>query len=136
MIQTITQTLSLFSGIGSYPGEGGYIYFNPSGDALYAYKFGTDASGKPVFKLAGKSALTFAGKSVPTVTSVNGQAGTAIVWLADVNKGLVAYKAVPVGGVLQPITVPVTGGVTKDRRPVFGNGRVYVTGGASLIALG
>jgi hypothetical protein len=79
--------------------------------------------------------MTFAGKSVPTVTSINGQAGTGVVWLADVNHGLVAYKAVPVGGTLQPITLPVTGGLTKDRRPAFGNGRVYVSSQASLIAL-
>ena len=97
---------------------------------MYAYKFG---GGK--FTLAGKSALTFAGKSVPTVTSLNGGVGTGVVWLADVNHGLVAYKAVPVGGVLQPITVPATGGLTKDRRPAFGNARVYVTGGATLFSL-
>jgi len=40
---------------------------------------GTDGSGKPFFTLAGKSASTFAGKSVPTVTSLNGQPGTGIV---------------------------------------------------------
>jgi hypothetical protein len=103
---------------------------NPSSDSLYAYKF---TGGK--FTLAGKSEFTFAGKSVPTFTSADGQAGTGVVWLADFNHGLVAYKAVPVGGTLQPMTVPVAGGLTKDRRPAFGNGRVYATGGATLFAL-
>ena len=75
---------------------------NPSSDSLHAYKF---ARGK--FVLAGNSQFTFAGKSVPTMMSANGQAGTDVVWLADVNHGLVAYKAVPVGGTFQPINVPV-----------------------------
>ncbi len=51
----------------------------PTGDVLYAYKMGVDGAGKPLFTLAGKSALTFAGKGVPTVTSFNGKPGTGIV---------------------------------------------------------
>jgi iron transport multicopper oxidase len=43
---------------------------------------------------------------------------------------------VPVGGVLQPITIPATGGLTKYQRPVFGNGRVYVTGSNVVFGLG
>jgi hypothetical protein len=88
--------------------------------------------------LAGKSEFTFARKSVPTVTSVNGQAGTGVVWLAGVNHGLVAYKAVPVGGCFPAYHRScriLGGGLTKDRRPAFGNGRVYATGGATLFAL-
>jgi hypothetical protein len=72
------------------------------------------------------------------MTSANGQAGTDVVWLADVNHGLVAYKAVPVGGYFpayQRSCRSVAGGLTKDRRPAFGNGRVYATGGATLFAL-
>jgi hypothetical protein len=46
---------------------------------LYAYKFGKDSQGNPVFTQAGKSALTFAGKAIPTITTLNGQPGTAIV---------------------------------------------------------
>jgi hypothetical protein len=79
VFQTIISANSLFSGMGSYPGEGGYIYYNPTGDLLYCYQFGYDGSGNPLFTLAGKSASTFAGKSVPTITSLNGQASTAIV---------------------------------------------------------
>jgi hypothetical protein len=41
---------------------------NPE-DYLYAYKFSRDNNGNPLFTLAGKSARTFAGESVPTVTS-------------------------------------------------------------------
>lgn len=79
VVQTIVNSNSLFSGVGSYPLEGGYIYFNPVGDLLYCYQFGYDGSGKPLFTLAGKSAGPFAGKSVPTITTLNGQPGTGIV---------------------------------------------------------
>src|SRR3979490_3376078 len=58
------------------------------------------------------------------------------VWLADGNHGLSAFNAVPVNGVLQPITVPQTGGLTKFQRPAFGNRRIYVTHANVLIAVG
>jgi hypothetical protein len=51
----------------------------PVRDYLYAYKFGREGAGNPLFTLAGKSAKTFAGQSVPTVTSLNGQIGSGIV---------------------------------------------------------
>jgi iron transport multicopper oxidase len=79
VIQTITAATALYSGIGSYPLEGGYIYFNPTGDYLYAYSFGYDSNGHPFFTLAGKSASKYAGESVPTITTLNGQKGTGIV---------------------------------------------------------
>lgn len=45
---------------------------------MYAYKFGI-VGGKPTFTLAGQTSIAFAGKGVPTVTSLNGQPGTGIV---------------------------------------------------------
>lgn len=60
------------------------------------------------------------------------------VWLSDNNKGLVAYNAVPVNGVLTPITLPTgaaTGGLTKNHRAVFGDGRVYVSTHATVKGL-
>lgn len=42
----------------------------------------------------------------------------------------------PVNGILQTITIPATGGLSKYTRPVFGNGRVYVSGGSNIISLG
>lgn len=42
---------------------------NPTGNPLYAYKFSRDASGKPVFTVAGQTARVFTSKSVPTITS-------------------------------------------------------------------
>ncbi len=46
---------------------------------MYAYKMGVDGTGRPQFTLAGKSAATYSGKSVPTITTLNGQPGTGIV---------------------------------------------------------
>jgi hypothetical protein len=53
--------------------------FNPVNDVLYAYKMGLNSAGQPQFTLAGKGTLQMAGEGVPTVTSLNGQAGTGIV---------------------------------------------------------
>ncbi|KAG4438082.1 hypothetical protein IFR05_006448 [Cadophora sp. M221] len=138
VIQTINVGKQVLSGCGSYPLEGGYIYINPSGMGLYAYKFSRDSNGKPVFTQAGVSDRVFTSKSVPTVTSNNGAPGSGIVWLTDVNWGLQAYNAVPVNGVLTPIVFPTsaaTGGITKFQRAVFGDGRVYTVRATSLMML-
>ena len=50
-----------------------------AGALLTAYKFTPGANGVPQFTLAGRSAIQFAGVGAPTVTSLNGQAGSAIV---------------------------------------------------------
>ncbi|KAK3941806.1 hypothetical protein QBC46DRAFT_429062, partial [Diplogelasinospora grovesii] len=130
--QIAISSASFFGGVGSYPLEGGYLYFCPSGGTnggiLYAYKFGLDANGNPVFTQAGTGGSGFACNSNPTVTSFNGQPGTGVVWLADVNNGLVAFKAVPVNGQLVPIPLGMTTGrLNKFQRPAFGNARIYTT---------
>ncbi|CZS88993.1 uncharacterized protein RCO7_04645 [Rhynchosporium graminicola] len=138
VIQTINVGKAVLGGCGSYPLEGGYIYINPSGMGLYAYKFGRDGTGKPVFTQAGVSERFFTSKSVPTVTSNNGAPGSGIVWLTDVNWGLQAYNAIPVNGVMTPIVLPTgaaTGGITKFQRAVFGDGRVYTVRATSLMML-
>ena len=140
VIQTITTTNSVFGGVGSYPLEGGYFYFTPVGDVTYAYKFGTDDAGAPFFSMAGKTATRSAGRAgvgQPTITTNGGQPGSAILWVTDVNTGLRAFRAVPDGnGILQGINLPATPGINKFQRPAFGDGRVFVTAGNRLIALG
>jgi len=143
VLQTIVDSSGLRSGAASYPLEGGYIYLSPvgtgsAGDSLYAYSFSRDSNGNPSFALAGKSARTFAGLSVPTVTSNNGAPGTGIVWIADTNYGLQAYNAVPVNGVMVPIALPstaATGGLTHYQRAVFGAGRIYTVKASTLMML-
>ncbi|KAB5549639.1 hypothetical protein GE09DRAFT_180398 [Coniochaeta sp. 2T2.1] len=140
IIQTITASNSVFGGAGSYPLEGGYFYFTPVGDYTYAYKFATDSSGNPFFSLAGKTPITSAGRAgvgQPTVTTNGGRAGSAILWITDVNTGLRAFKAVPdSSGILQSIPLPATPGINKYQRPAFGDGSAFVTASNKIICLG
>ncbi|EPS36328.1 hypothetical protein H072_10165 [Dactylellina haptotyla CBS 200.50] len=137
-IQSIQLDNPTFGGAGSYPLEGGYFYFSPTGSPIAAYKLGKDENGKPVFSLAGKSAKTIGGRLGPvTVTSFKNQEGTGIAWVCDNNSGLRAFYAVPENNVLTEITLPPTGGSGKFSRPAFGDGKVYMTTGSGiLIALG
>jgi iron transport multicopper oxidase len=121
---------SVFGGAGSYPLEGGYIYFTPVGYPTVAYKLGLDGQGAPLFTLVGQTRTSAAGRvgiGIPTVTTYKGQAGTGILWVTDPNAGLQAFNAVPVNGVLTAITIPPTGGLNKFIRPAFGDGRLYVS---------
>ncbi|KAL8742728.1 MAG: hypothetical protein Q9190_004833 [Brigantiaea leucoxantha] len=130
LVQTIIADNAVFGGAGSYPLEGGYIYFTPVGSATIAYKLGLDQNGGPLFTKVGQTADVSAGRvgvGVPTITSYKGQAGTGILWVTDVDAGLKAYKAVPQNGVLVRINIPPTGGLNKFQRPAFGDGRLYVT---------
>lgn len=62
-----------------------------------------------------------------TTTSLNGEAGTGLLWTSDVDgQNLRVYNAVPVNGVLTQIAGFNIPGVTKFTRPVFGDGRVYI----------
>ncbi|KAK4944049.1 hypothetical protein LTR28_008324, partial [Elasticomyces elasticus] len=84
ILQTIVTSQAVFGGAGSYPLEGGYIYYTPVGHQTFAYKLGHDASGVPQFISAGQSNEVSAGRvgvGVPTVTSYKGKAGSGIVWM-------------------------------------------------------
>jgi hypothetical protein len=140
VLQTIHVDGEVFGGIGSYPLDGGYIYVNPSNAPLAAYAFTPSSNGSALFTLAGKSSIMnrhLDGVGTPTVTSNQGKAGSGIVWVTDVDKGLLAYKAVPVNGSLVEIPLPIVEGALKYGRPVFGDGRVYVIDGTGrLVVLG
>lgn len=131
ILQTIIASGSVFGGSGSYPLEGGYIYFTPIGFPTVCYKLGFDGSGKPVFTLVGQTKTNGAGRvgiGIPTITTYKGQAGTGILWITDPSSGLQAFNAVPDNtGTLIPIIIPPTGGLNKFQRPAFGDGRVYVS---------
>lgn len=142
VLQTIHLQGEVFGGIGSYPLEGGYIYVNPGNASLAAYRFGASGgnSATDLFASAGASGAKKAhwgGGGIPTVTSRNGEPGSGIVWVTDVEKGLLAYKAVPVDGRLVELGLPKVEGAVQFGRPVFGDGKVYVFDGKDrLIALG
>ncbi|CBX93242.1 hypothetical protein LEMA_P041430.1 [Plenodomus lingam JN3] len=149
-LQVIQLPGEVFGGVGSYPLEGGWVYVNMGNGPLSAYRFNagageggnasTSSSGSELFTLAGVAPFNnphynFVG--VPTVTSDEGKEGTGIVWVTDVDKGLLAYKAVPENGSLIPLPLPKVEGAVKYSRPVFGDGRVYMFDGVGrLVAMG
>ena len=74
------------------------IYGKQVGYPTLVYKFGKDANGKAAFTQVAQTDESSAGRvgvGVPTITTFKGQAGTAILWIADVDGGLRAYRAVP-----------------------------------------
>ncbi|KAF2689055.1 hypothetical protein K458DRAFT_357520 [Lentithecium fluviatile CBS 122367] len=141
VLQTIQVDGEVIGGIGSYPLEGGYIYVNPGNAPLAAYRFtsASNSSSAGLFAIAGKSSAAnpHSGVGIPTITSKNGDVGSGVVWITDPEKGLLAFKAVPVNGTLVKLTVPKVEGAEKYGRPVFGDGRVYIIDGkGKLVALG
>ena len=121
---------SVYAGAGVYPLEGGYIYINVIQYPTHAFKFSCDSNGNPQFtKVAdtlAKNAYVL-GTGHGTTTSLNGQAGTGLLWVSDVDGyNLRVYNAVPQNGVLSLIKTANVPGVTKFTRPVFGNGRAYM----------
>ncbi|KAH0537068.1 hypothetical protein FGG08_006109 [Glutinoglossum americanum] len=141
VVQTIVSPGAIFGGPGSYPLEGGYLYFTPTGSPTLVYALGLDQNGGPLFSKVGQSPDNSAGRvgvGVPTITTNKGQPGTGIVWITDVDAGLKAYHAVPdANGKLIKINLPATGGINKFQRPAFGDGRLYVTdNNAHVICLG
>ena len=96
----------------------------------HAYKFSCDVNGDPKFTKVGdtpEKAAYVLGVGHGTTTSMNGQAGTGLLWVSDVDGfNLRVYKAVPQGGTLELIKAANLPGLTKFTRPVFGDGRVYL----------
>lgn len=130
IIQTIPTGKSVFGAAGSYPLEGGYIYVTPVGYPTYIYQLGFTSGGVPQFSKIAQTDEISAGRvgvGVPTITSLDGRPGTAILWMTDPDAGIRAWYAVPQNGVLQSIAMPQIGGANKFQRPAFGDGRVYTT---------
>ncbi|KAI4121620.1 MAG: hypothetical protein LQ338_006265 [Usnochroma carphineum] len=121
---------SVYAGAGVYPLEGGYIYINVIQYQTHVFKFSCDASGNPAFTKVADSpekAAYVLGVGHGAATSLNGQAGTGLYWMTDVDGyNLRIYNAVPQSGSLQLIKTANIPGVTKFARPVFGDGRAYV----------
>lgn len=106
------------------------MYVTPVGYPTYVYSIGFTQAGIPQFSKIAQTNEISAGRvgvGVPTVTSLNGQPGTAILWMTDPDAGIRAWYAVPDSGTLQNIPMPQIGGANKFQRPAFGDGRVYIT---------
>lgn len=128
--QVLQNENSVYAGAGVYPLEGGYIYVNVIQYPTHVFKFSCDAAGNPSFiKVADspeKNAYVL-GVGHGTTTSLNGQAGTGLLWVSDVDGyNLRVYNAIPVDGKLQLIKTANIPGITKFSRPVFGDGRAYL----------
>ncbi|PSS14960.1 hypothetical protein M430DRAFT_51625 [Amorphotheca resinae ATCC 22711] len=130
ILQTIVTNEAVFGAAGSYPLEGGYIYLTPVGYPTYVYQLGFTSTGIPQFSKVAETSESSAGRvgvGIPTVTTLKGEPGTAILWMTDPNAGIRAWYAVPQNGAMQSIPMPQIGGANKFQRPAFGDGRVYVT---------
>lgn len=129
VIQVYQNDNSVYAGAGVYPLEGGYVYINVIQHPSNVFKFSC-TNGKPSFTLVATSPETNAyilGVSHGTTTSLNGQPGTGLLWVTDVQGlNLRIYNAVPSAGKLNLLRSFSIDGVTKFTRPVFGDGIVYV----------
>ncbi|KAJ3379080.1 hypothetical protein HDU84_007061 [Entophlyctis sp. JEL0112] len=86
-------TGSTFTQVGVYPGEGGFLYHNICEKPLRIYSFNNVTK---TFTIAADAAEdSMYGGSSPVITSVNGTAGTGIVWVLNQVGGIRAYAAVP-----------------------------------------
>jgi hypothetical protein len=133
----VVQTLGPYQGLWGHPavygGEGGYVYLVQSYDKMLAFKYGTDGQGRPALALAGNSAESFgytAGS--PIVTSDGTTAGSAVVWVVNVdgptggNGRLCAYNGVPSNSVIKLVRCFPIGTAAKFTTPAASNGRIYV----------
>jgi hypothetical protein len=130
VLQTIVTNEAVFGASGSYPLEGGYIYLTPVGYPTYCFQLGFTSTGVPQFSQVGETNEISTGRvgvGIPTITTLNNQPGTAILWMTDPDAGIRAWYAVPQNGVLVNIPLPQIGGANKFQRPAFGDGRVYTT---------
>lgn len=137
-MQTTVLPNSVFASAGTYPFEGGYVYVTPVGNPTYAFKFGQTADGNPIFTEAGRTAESAAGRQGvghSSITTMNGEPGTGILWIVDVEGvTLRAYGTVPVDGVLPTYRLLNSDSQSKFSRPAFGNGKVYVTSSTGYIS--
>jgi hypothetical protein len=127
IIQVYQNENSVYAGAGVYPLEGGYIYINIVNHPTRVFQFSC-VSGVPSFAAVATTASSNGfGVGHGTVTSLNGQVGTGLLWTSDlVGLNLRIYNAVPVDGGMTMINSFNIPGITKFTRPVFGDGRVYL----------
>jgi hypothetical protein len=124
---------AVYSGAGVYPlkGGGGYIYINVVGQPTNVFEFSCD-DGVPAFTLVAQSLESSAntrGVSHGTVTTMNGQVGSGLYWVTDLQGAtytLRIYNALPQNGVLVMVNSFQPSGITKFTRAVFGDGRLYL----------
>ena len=133
VIQVYQNENSVYAGAGMIPLSGGYVYVPVTQFKTHVFKFACDSLGNAGFTKVSDTPDDNAwilGTGAATVTTVDDQEGTGLLWISDVQGyGLRVYDPIPpLGGgpliSLRNFTIP---GVTKFSRPVFGDGRVYIS---------
>jgi hypothetical protein len=145
----VLQTVGPFEGEWGHPavygGEGGWLYFTESsGGPLRAFSYGTNGQGAPALTSAGTSAASFGYTSgSPLVTSNGTTPGSAVVWAVSspsasgTHARLMAYGAIPSGGVLPLLWSAPIGTASKFAVPTAWNGQIFVgTRNGHLLAFG
>ncbi|KPM42732.1 hypothetical protein AK830_g3796 [Neonectria ditissima] len=129
VIQVFQNENSVYAGAGVYPLEGGYIYINVIQYPTHVFKFSC-TNDVPSFTKVADSPTNNAyilGVGHGTVTSLNGQEGTGLVWTTDVQGvNFKIYKAIPKDGNMVLLRSFTISGITKFTRPVFGDGIAYI----------
>ncbi|KJR85010.1 uncharacterized protein SPSK_11004 [Sporothrix schenckii 1099-18] len=131
VIQVYQNENSVYAGAGVYPldGGGGYIYINVIKYPTHVFQFSC-VNGVPLFIKVADSPESNAytlGVSHGTVTSLNSEEGTGLLWTTDVQgNNLRIYNAIPQNGYLTEIRNFSVPGTTKFTRAVFGDGRMYM----------
>ncbi|KAH6691360.1 WSC domain-containing protein [Plectosphaerella plurivora] len=131
VIQSYKGENSVYAGAGVYPLEGGYVYVNPVSFPTVAFQFAC-TNGVPSFSMVGQTLENNGGSvgvSHGTVTSLNGEPGTGLLWTTDINHPpgqLRIYDPVPRDGVLEMLRMWEIPGINKFGRAVFGDGILYM----------
>ncbi|KAL8372288.1 hypothetical protein RB595_001870 [Gaeumannomyces hyphopodioides] len=141
----ILQLNSVYAGAGVYPGEGGYIYIPVINNPTTVIKF-TCSGGVPSFAKVGETPERnggILGISHGTVTSLNGQPGTGLLWTTDVRSdfpsgaSIKVHEAIPgPDGKLKLIKGFKLNNIKKFTRAVLGNGILYVPSQGTITAYG
>lgn len=117
----------------------GLIYCALPGDQIYAFKLVQNSQGVPKLTLAGQTRLSPAkliggGASSPTILT-NGQAGTAVVWVAF-GQGLWSYSGIPDStGTLQPLGFCGSYDAQRFAQPAFYNHGVITPSSVGVIRM-
>ena len=140
-IQVTQNENSVYAGAGVNPLGGGYVYVPVTSYQTHVFKFSCNAAGNGVFtKIADtpeKNAGVL-GTGHGTITSLNGQDGSALLWTTDrEGQNLRIYNAMPNNGALTLVNAFNFNNVAKFAKISFGDGRAYVpTLDGALLAFG
>lgn len=129
-IQVTENENSVYAGAGVNPLGGGYVYVPVTTFQTHVFKFSCNAAGNAVFTKVADTPEKNAGilgTGHGTITSLNGQDGSALLWTTDrEGQNLRIYDAMPKDGKLTLLKSFNFPNVAKFAKISFGNGIAYV----------